>query len=124
MKLSDVWAAVCRWRSSPLLRSYEWKLSPGYWRVRRAASLVQFQSKKLNFKARLAARNFWDKSSIVGHILQLIVWRFIAAVLVVALLMLAERYVKPPHFLALGLSVKKEAQLSFLSSLAQVWIGG
>ena len=68
--LAHYWGAICRWIRIPLLRAYEWRFFPLYWRARNLWQRLKFAFSKRVYAARGRVRIAAESTSTVLLILK------------------------------------------------------
>lgn len=84
------WQTILRWLHSPLLRAYEWRFFPSYWRTRNRWQRLKFAVSKRVYGARGEVRLAAESTSIFLLILKTVFWQVLAAVFLVAFLEFSE----------------------------------
>jgi hypothetical protein len=85
------WQTILRWLHSPLLRAYEWRFFPSYWRTRNRWQRLKFAVSKRVYGARGGVRLAAESTSIFLLILKTVFWQVLAAAFLVAVLEFAEK---------------------------------
>jgi hypothetical protein len=85
------WQTILRWLHSPLLRAYEWRFFPSYWRTRNRWQRLKFALSKRVYGARGGVRLAAESTSIFLLILKTVFWQILAAAFLVAVLEFSEK---------------------------------
>jgi hypothetical protein len=90
------WRAIRRWIRAPLLRAYELRFFPTFWRLRNIWQRCKFWLAKVLHSIFGRARLTAESASIFFLILRTVFWQAIAAALLVGLLEVCERELRRP----------------------------
>jgi hypothetical protein len=97
---------------------HELQFRPWFWRRRQDLQRRLFQFRALRFKGQSSAQKLRSTLSIFGQLFSIIIWRMVAAIILVSAFIFVERFLN--IWLAIALPLSAEAQLSYLSTLGQV----